>query len=243
MGKMDMSELFKDMQNQMLARLELGRKNITHSGEMGEAAENSWREWLEYYLPNRYKVDKAFVIDCNGETSDQIDIVIYDRQYSYFVFRHEQVIYVPAESVYAVIEIKQELNKENLLYAGNKAKSVRKLERTSVDIPFAAGIYRAKPLHEILAGIIALESTWADPIGKTLENNMKKLDKESRIDFGCILKQGSFWADYSNELKLQRSSKDEALLFFFLKVLMNLQCIGTVPAIDIGKYAEPLESF
>ena len=97
---------------------------------------------MRKYLPRRYCVDKAIIVDCNGNTSDQIDIVIYDGQYSYFVFKHEQVIYVPAESVYAVIEVKQELNKANLNYAGEKAASVRKLSRTSAEIPFAGGIYR-----------------------------------------------------------------------------------------------------
>ena len=125
-----MGKLFKGMQTQMLATLELGRAQITHNGEMGEAAEESWRKWLKDYLPKRYRVDKAIVVDCDGNTSDQIDIVIYDGQYSYFVFKHEQVIYVPAESVYAVIEVKQDLTKANLDYAGGKAESVRKLKRT-----------------------------------------------------------------------------------------------------------------
>ena len=101
---LDMSQLFKGMQSKMSATLELGRAGIVHNGEMGEAAEESWRKWLRTYLPGRYEVDKAIVVDCDGNTSDQIDIVIYDRQYSYFVFKHEQVKYVPAESVYAVIE-------------------------------------------------------------------------------------------------------------------------------------------
>lgn len=78
MGNVNMREMFKGMQGQMLATLELGRTQITHNGEMGEAAEESWRRWLREYLPKRYRVDKAIVVDCDGKTSDQIDIVIYD---------------------------------------------------------------------------------------------------------------------------------------------------------------------
>ena len=103
MTRVNMLELFKNMQTQMASTLELGRASITHNGEMGEAAEESWRQWLRKYLPRRYCIDKAIIVDCDGNTSGQIDIVIYDGQYSYFVFKHEQVIYVPAESVYAVI--------------------------------------------------------------------------------------------------------------------------------------------
>ena len=231
------------MQTQMLATLELGRAQITHNGEMGEAAEESWRRFLKDYLPKRYRVDKAIVVDCDGNTSDQIDIVIYDGQYSYFVFKHEQVIYVPAESVYAVIEVKQDLTKANLDYAGGKAASVRKLKRTSVEIPFAAGKYRPKPLHSILAGIITIESTWADPLGDTLRRNLRNLSDGYRIDFGCALKHGAFWAEYEPSFKMRKSATDEALLFFFLQLLMKLQSIGTVPAIDIEEYAKSLQSF
>ena len=194
-------------------------------------------------MPKRYRVDKAIVVDCDGNTSDQIDIVIYDSQYSYFVFRHEQVIYVPAESVYAVIEVKQDLTKAHLDYAGAKAESVRKLKRTSIEIPFAAGKYRPKPLHSILAGIITIESTWSDPLGDTLRKNLRSLADSCRIDFGCALKQGAFWVEYEPKMVVKKSATDEALLFFFLQLLMKLQSIGTVPAIDIREYAKSLQSF
>lgn len=243
MSKIDMTELFKGMQGQMLSTLELGRAQITHNGEMGEAAEESWRKWLRDYLPKRYRVDKAIIVDCDGNTSDQIDIVIYDSQYSYFVFKHEQVIYVPAESVYAVIEVKQDLNKAHLDYAGEKAKSVRSLKRTSVEIPFVAGKYRPKPLHDILAGIITIESTWTDPLGETLRKNLRSLTEDNKIDFGCALKHGAFWVEYEPKMTIKKSAKDEALLFFFLQMLMKLQSIGTVPAIDIAEYAKSLQSF
>lgn len=243
MGKVEMLNLFKGLQNNMLSTLELGRNQINHTGEMGEAAEESWRKWLRDYLPKRYRVDKAFVVDCDGNTSDQIDIVIYDGQYSYFVFKHEQVIYIPAESVYAVIEVKQVLNKAHLEYAGNKAASVRNLKRTSVEIPFAAGKYRPKPLHSILAGIIANESYWKDPMGDSLQRNLKVLQSEERVDFGCAIKHGAFWAEYEPIFSIKRSAADESLLFFFLQLLMKLQSIGTVPAIDVAQYSKALQSF
>lgn len=243
MPQVKMLELFKNMQIQMQSTLELGREHITHKGEMGEAAEESWRKWLREYLPHRYCVDKAIIVDCDGNTSDQIDIVIYDVQYSYFVFKHEQVKYVPAESVYAVIEVKQELNKVNLDYAGEKAASVRKLYRTSAEIPFVGGVYRPKPLHKILAGIITIESGWKDPLGETLKRNLATEDFNFQVDFGCAIKHGSFWVENEPKLMVRRSAPDEALLFFFLQLLKALQSIGTVPAIKIDEYAKVLNSY
>lgn len=242
-GNIDMLALFKGMQNEMQATLELGREFIVNNGEMGAAAEESWRKWLRDYLPKRYRVDKAIIVDCDGNTSDQIDIVIYDGQYSYFVFHHEQILYVPAESVYAVIECKQDLNKAHLVYAGEKAASVRRLHRTSNEIPFAAGKYRPKPLHKILSGIISIESTWVDPLGDTLRRNLRAMDPDHSIDFGCAIKHGSFWVEFEPKFFFKKSAPDESLLFFFLQLLMNLQEIGTVPAIDIEQYAKSLQSF
>lgn len=231
------------MQTQMESSLELGRNSISHPGEMGEAVEESWRNWLKKYLPKRYCVDKAFVIDSEGNRSDQIDIVIYDVQYSYFVFKHEQVIYIPAESVYAVIEVKQNLNKAHLDYAGEKAASVRRLKRTSIEVPFVGGLYRPKPLHKIIAGIITIESDWKDPLGESLRNNLKDLEDGHSIEFGCAIKHGSFWVHYLPQFRIHRSASDESLLFFFLELLKSLQAVGTVPAIDINEYAKVLHSF
>ena len=49
---------------------------------------------LRKYLPRRYTATKAHVVDSLGSFSDQIDVVIFDRQYSPFIFKfgeHESV--------------------------------------------------------------------------------------------------------------------------------------------------------
>src|SRR5690606_24471332 len=57
----------------------------------------------------------------------------------------------------AVIEVKQTLSPANIEYARKKAASVRRLLRTSVEIPHAGGKYEPKPPARILAGIVALD--------------------------------------------------------------------------------------
>ena len=121
----------------MITKLSTNRMSIIHPGAKGDVSELNWIQWLKDYLPKRYCVDKAFIIDCENNISDQIDVVIYDQQYSPFVFNQDSVIYIPAESVYAVFEVKKELNKEYIEYAEKKAGSVRSLHRTSAPIPHA----------------------------------------------------------------------------------------------------------
>ncbi|WP_164931376.1 hypothetical protein [Longirhabdus pacifica] len=43
-------------------------------------------------------------------------------------------------------------------------------------------------------------------------------------------------------MELQRSTKDEILIFFFLNLVNDLQKRGTVPAIDIKQYMKVLDS-
>jgi hypothetical protein len=137
-----LKELFLSLQNQLQAKMVTNREFVHHAPTKGAASEQAWLAMFNAYLPQRYRADSAFVIDCDGELSDQIDIVIYDRQYSPLLFHQDGVLYVPAESVYAVFDVKQELGRWMILQAARKAASVRKLKRTSVPIPYAAGTYR-----------------------------------------------------------------------------------------------------
>jgi hypothetical protein len=97
-------------------------------------------------------------VDSKGQFSDQIDVVIFDRQYSPFIFRFEGQVIVPAESVYAVFEAKQVINAGQAAYAQDKVQSVRRLMRTSLPIPHAGGTFPPKPLPYVLARLLTFES-------------------------------------------------------------------------------------
>ena len=88
-------------------RLHTAREVAGHPVLKGDAAETVWLSMLGDYLPERYRARRAVVVDSNGTFSHQIDIVIFDRQYSPFVFHQDGLDVVPAESVYAVLEAKQ----------------------------------------------------------------------------------------------------------------------------------------
>lgn len=243
MGKINIKDLFYDLQNQMIAKHCTNRRGIPHPGTKGDTSELNWIQWLKDYLPKRYCVDPAFIIDCTGDVSDQIDLVIYDQQYTPFVFFQDGVRYIPAESVYAVFEVKQELSKANVEYAGKKALSVRSLRRTSAPIPHAGGFYPPKLHNEIITGILTLSSTWIEPFGKPFEDMIAKSPSNERLNMGCVLQSGSFKIDFCEQVpKLQKSTQEESLMFFFLTLLMDLQKLGTIPAMDIECYATVLDS-
>lgn len=238
--KVNMKELFLDMQQEMLTRLNSVRKHVTHAPTKGDAVEKSWIQFLSTYLPNRYCVDTAFVVDHTGTRSDQIDLVIYDQQYSPFVFLHDGVKFIPAESVYAIFEIKQALNKPHIEYAAEKAESVRALKRTSVPIVYAGGTYSPRPVFDIVAGLITTSSDWSPPFGKPFREIIGTLKPWQRLNIGCSLANGSFLLKPDGSF--DTSTPEEALIFFFIKLFIQLQNLGTVPAMDIDQYSRALDS-
>ena len=235
---MSLREVYKQVQSQMAANLTASNVAILHSGEKGSSSEADWVSWFKKYLPKRYQVDKAIVVDSQDGISEQIDVIIYDAQYSHLVFEHNNVKYVPAESVYCVFEVKQKLTKQYLEYAGNKANSVRRLHRTSTPIPYAGGVYDPKKLHFIPAGILTLNSYWAEPLGATFKKNLLSLTGDKSLELGCVINEGAFMLSKNGDIKI--SSKENALISFFFSLLSCLKEMATVPAIDIDAYANLL---
>src|SRR5258705_8272827 len=95
--KVDLREIFLGLQKEMVTKLGTVRTTVGHPVAKGDVTENSWREMLGKYLPKRYAVEKAFVVDSESNVSDQIDLVIFDRHFSPFLFHQEGAFYVPAE--------------------------------------------------------------------------------------------------------------------------------------------------
>ena len=177
-----LSEILDGLQARLEGELRGNRAAVTHPGARGEASEEDWLRVLKDHLPQRYQADRAFVIDSTGACSEQIDIVIYDRQYSPFLYNQANQRYVPAESVYAVLEVKQDLSREHVLYAGEKARSVRRLRRTSAPIPHAGGAYDPRPLPRIVAGLVSYHSSWSPPFGDAFRAALGELGPEGQLD-------------------------------------------------------------
>lgn len=235
MSDWSLSTLLSHLHSDIERKLNTARETMGHPGTKGDCSENIWLELFNNYLPERYRASKAHVVDSNGKFSEQLDIVIYDRQYSPFVFQMNEQIIIPAESVYAVFETKQSVNAAMIEYAQKKVASVRSLHRTSLPIPHAGGTYPPKPPMTILGGILSLESDWNPALGDSLSKNLGNDMNDGRLDIGCIASHGYFHFK-ENEFVLLPESK--AATAFLFKLISRLQFSGTVPMIDIEAYGE-----
>ncbi len=214
-------------------------RRITHSGDRGEVNEQHFTDFLRKYLPNRYTVEKAIVLDSEGNVSQSIDVVVFDRQYTPTLLDNDKHRYVPAEAVYAVFECKPKIDKGYLEYASGKAASVRKLKRTSVDIYTASGTIPAKQHFEIVAGILAIDVDWKDGFGDAFRDVHEKLPKEGAIDCGFAATGASF-DTFAGSGAYTFGPPENALAHFAFRLLGKLQSLATVPAVDWMAYANQL---
>ncbi|WP_010141868.1 DUF6602 domain-containing protein [Oceanicola sp. S124] len=227
-----LSSLHEDIQR----RLSAARETFAHPVSKGDASEKIWLALLQTYLPERYQVAKAFVVDSEGKFSEQIDVVVFDRQYSPFIFNYEGEIIIPAESVYAVFEAKQTANADLVRYAQRKVASVRNLHRTSLPIPHAGGVYPPKALIPIVGGLLTLESDWKPALGDSFVDLLNGASDESRLDIGCVASHGYFHRDKDGNYDMVPEGKPATAFLF--KLISRLQFSGTVPMIDVDAYGK-----
>ncbi len=231
--------LFSALQEEMRARLATAAV-LTHPDAKGDQAELNWERMLAAHLPQRYRVlAKATVIDHLGAASQEIDLLIIDRQYSPLVFSSDARTYVPAESVYAAMECKQGLDRPNTDYAAAKVASVRSLKRTSAPIPHAGGVYAPREPGHIVGGLLTSRIDWATGLGVSFTRALREQHVDARLDLGCALVGGGWSVDYgATKVEIDVSEPETALVYFMLTLQARLQAVGTVPAIDFTAWRQ-----
>ena len=232
----NLRELFLHVQQQMLAGLGAAGA-LDHPTAVGSFAEQHWLSLFNTYLPQRYRAGSAFIVDAAGRRSRQIDIAIYDRFYSPILFHVADQPHIPAESVYAIFEVKQTLSSKWIADAASKISSVRALSRTSARIPVNTTTSRGKRPPPILAGILSLETVWATGFDQRLPSLLNRLQPNQMPDLGCILRHGSFELTANGPVF---TPPEHALIHFFLTLLGRLQSMGAPPAIDYSVYRKVL---
>ena len=236
--RVDLVGIFRDQQEILKARLGQA-KGVSHPTASGEEGEESWLSVIKSFLPNRYAVVRGCqVVDAHEAISDQQDIVIYDALYAPKFLVAERTTYIPVESVYAVFEVRTQLNKENVEYAGEKAASVRSLRMS----PGEFGVLnnsipvRREP-HYILAGILCRESEGAEPFGGRFKELLAAQSEYERLDLGCVASAGAF-SRLAKEVAT--APPDKALIAFSIALFDALQKVGNATAVNAIQYAAGL---
>ena len=108
-------------------------EDINHNPSKGAFREFIVKNCIRPFLPEAYGISNGECFDINGSVSKQLDIVVYDKLFSYVVPYSDEFIQFPFESVYGNIEVKSMLNKNELFSALDNIASLKKLKREKAD--------------------------------------------------------------------------------------------------------------
>jgi hypothetical protein len=250
----DIAGAFLNKQAALEASYSAIRAATSHPGTKGDEAEADWIGLIRDFLPARYEVGPIFAVDYLGRSSDQIDVAVYDKQYSPQWFgTNRGVRFVPVESVYAVFEVKPTLNKTNIEYARAKVASVRTLKRTSAPIIHAGGKYKAADPDEkhIIGGVLTTRSEWnTDTTAANIDKHLPDVEDPGFLDIGIALDTITF--DFTPDLSdgdddrvvkspaARFSESGNQLIYFAIRLFRQLQLIGTALAVDMRQYEQAI---
>lgn len=101
--------------------------NVKHTGSKGRAREEALLEFFRLRLPERFSVVEGEAVDSSGHTSPQMDLMFYDRSVN-FALSADASYVLPAEALLATIEVKSELNTDEIAKSVKAARELRKLK-------------------------------------------------------------------------------------------------------------------
>lgn len=78
-----------------------------HPGITGDNREQMWMKFFRSIIPLKFAMAQGvLIIDCHGNVSREVDIAVYDEQYTPYVFQYNTLKFIPIEAVAVVIECK-----------------------------------------------------------------------------------------------------------------------------------------
>lgn len=224
------SEVFADVmamaKKQLLANAEKAEA-FAHKGLRGDERASQLISFLEERLPDRFAVTKGEAIDFQDNRTGQLDVVVYDKHTCPPLLEGGENALLPAEAVYAIIEVKTTLTQDELDSCYKHAKKVRSL------LPFkknfiaarvdgaAADDHNPRCIYTVFAYKTNLsDSDWAqkefDRVKKSSASQKAKIDSIDRI---IVLTRG-FLIPGSNSGKEEKGDTQSIFLDFYLH-LMN----------------------
>ncbi|MDT3426161.1 hypothetical protein J2Z22_001681 [Paenibacillus forsythiae] len=99
-----------------------------HHLTTGGFREEVWKSMFDRMVPHKFSIARSvFIIDSYGNISNEVDLAIFDEQYTPYIFQNGVMKYIPIEAVSVVVQCKS----TSLNGVQDWARSVAKL-RTSL---------------------------------------------------------------------------------------------------------------
>lgn len=235
---------FRALSKGLEARVEEFEAGGRHAAEKGQRREAAVRDFLATHLPERYGITRGEVVAPVGETSLQMDALIYDRPNAPVLMESGGSRLLAVESVYAAIEVKPRLVLTELRKAVANIQSVKALS-PALYIGPDAGV-------PIFGAIFAFESVDRRLLASQLHELQADVPPGLHVDAICILGSAYLYRDPGGGLSAwtPRASLssiplcavpagDDSLFLFYHHLLRDLRH-KTLPFPHLEPYAGPL---
>lgn len=181
---------FMGLTKQIQAELEYMNDIIEHMGEKGRANERIIRDMLIKFLPKKYHIGSGIIIDREGNSSKQCDIIIYDKEYHPDFFGQRSTVLYPVDAVYASIEVKTKLDQKEIKNAIENIISVKSLNLIPehISISGSKSVGPTPPLGIIFAYDTDIKK--AETIKLNFEKHLNGVNWRIQPDLGLILRRG-----------------------------------------------------
>ncbi|HEY1696516.1 MAG TPA: DUF6602 domain-containing protein [Polyangiaceae bacterium] len=184
--RIDVGEVVRSYSRRVLDEFS-HRKREGGAGE--ESIDQAVRRVLSDRLPARYGVAEGVVVDTSGGQTKPFGALIFDRERLPILRGEDDVGFWPFESVYAVVEIRDKLTREELETAVQNVSAFKALEREPITSASATGFtVSGEVANPPLALLIAREHA-EDLLPSETEFNdiVKSVTRDRQLDAYCVI--------------------------------------------------------
>lgn len=101
----NIKENYKNLEKTIVSQLNLEVDN--HYLTAGYNREKIWFDFFRQVIPMKFAIKQGvFLIDSYGEVSKEVDIAVFDEQYTPYIFNYGSIHFIPIEAVAIVIQCK-----------------------------------------------------------------------------------------------------------------------------------------
>ena len=131
---MEMDKYWKDVVGRMAIQSDAIRRDFAqHRPSAGDNREDIVEKFLKQHLPKRFGIGTGFVFSHDDKLSNQADLLIVDDHNNSSFYPDDRNQLWPVEAVYALIEVKTNLNRYELDMAVTKGRRFKSLPRNFLD--------------------------------------------------------------------------------------------------------------
>ncbi|SDZ39529.1 hypothetical protein SAMN05421736_111146 [Evansella caseinilytica] len=101
----NLAKNYESLEKSLVNQLSLQTPN--HHLTTGTNRENVWLTLFERIIPRKFCIEQSvFIIDSYGQISAEVDIAVFDEQYTPYIFNYGKIKFIPIEAVAVAVQCK-----------------------------------------------------------------------------------------------------------------------------------------